>query len=344
MSSIVNVVGDLSEEIADPGVVTSIQKHVADGCPLAPLVEAVTPDYTPEERPRLIAAMVEKARAVIAHQNELAANDDHDHAHDEGVSCHENKPSRQKGGRPKSPERAARLAAAHVAGVSESTARRDLAKLEPDEVLVPKPPTLESRLRVCIEACKAAHEALTTEATSPEWKQWHLDTLVGSAHHDAFALVEKAEKVLWHLQDKKRSIHRADFDATRAAKKVREDEAKQKSKEEKAQERTAKKIADREARAMNAAMGPDDHVCNGSPCTALGTAPCTKAERIASGGGLKAPKRITVENDAGQVIATGTLPEEEPPPLPPEEEIARTWEEGAAVFGPDGETEDEGAF
>jgi hypothetical protein len=137
-------------DIDDPGVVSSIQKHVADGCPLAPLVEAVTPEYEPEDRPRIIAAMVEKAREVIAHQNEHAAQ------------LQEKFPEiteRAKRGRPKSEEKAAREAVARAEKVSERTIRNEMAKLAPPaEKLVepaPKPVPVErdmERVAVLVES------------------------------------------------------------------------------------------------------------------------------------------------------------------------------------------------
>lgn len=146
MSSALTTITDLADELEDPGVVQSIQKHVADGCPLAPLVEAVTPDYTPDERPRLIAAMVERARTIIAHQNEHAAND----AHPELIHSEDQLPKR---GRPASPERKVRKMAAKLAGVSEETVRRHQKAEEPAEVIVPKPPKpqpVETRLQAVV--------------------------------------------------------------------------------------------------------------------------------------------------------------------------------------------------
>lgn len=256
----------------------------------------------------------------------------------------------KKRGRKKTAEGKAIDRVAKESGVTPAAVRQRVKKAkEPAEntepvsaELLKPPPTLESRLKKVIAAAKFAHEALTTEATSPDWRQWKLDSLLSSAHHDALALVEKVEKVLWLLTDKKRSIHRADFEGVERARRERDKAAE---KEAKRQERAAKKVAERHAAAENAALGPYEHVCNGSPCTAMGTGQCLKGERIANGGGLRAPeKRITVYDDDGKVIATGTLPEEEPPPLPPEEAIVASWEEGDATFGPDGETEDEGAF
>lgn len=64
-------------------------------------------------------------------------------------------------------------------------------------------------------------------------------------------------------------------------------------------------------------------------------------QRIAKGGGLKAPARkprVKVTDQDGNLLAEGS------PTLPSPEDIRRTWDEGAALFGPDGENDDEGAF
>jgi hypothetical protein len=130
MSSALTTITDLADELEDPGVVASLHKHLADGCPLAPLVECVTPQYDHEDRARVIAAMVERAREVIAHQNEHAAN---------SLSDDNQLPTAPKRGRPKSEKREAIQRVARERGESESTVRRQLASLEPAEVIVPKP-------------------------------------------------------------------------------------------------------------------------------------------------------------------------------------------------------------
>lgn len=301
MSSIVNVVGDLSDEIADPGVVTSIQKHVADGCPLAPLVEAVTPDYTPEERPRLIAAMVEKARAVIAHQNEHAAND---HGGNCSADAEELHSAPRKRGRPRSEERAAVQAVAKAKGISEDTVRRDLAKLAPPaEPLVPKPAKpkpVEERLAALVEPLQAINAEMNEIRHSMD---------------------EAAKQFKWTANDVRwrflQELGRANAQVSSAG-------------------IGCKELSER-MRAAKTKVFTD-------PVTKLGDKPLPAhkprqaniEERIASGGGLKAPARPKRQ--------VQVVDENDRPLLPSEEEIKRSWDEGAAVFGPDGETEDEGAF
>lgn len=332
-------------------------EHRLEACKLEGVTVGAACVYEPESirRARIFQLTVNKERRTVSAEEtaelvQLLAEEEAEkqqaiHEQEAPRNSESALPKKPTRGRKKTPEGRAVDRVAKERGVTPSAVRQQVKKTKKakdqentDPVsaeLLKPPPTLESRLKKVIAAAKFAHDALTTEATIPDWKQWKLDSLVSSAHHDALALVEKVEKVLWLLEDKKRSIHRADFDATRAGKKVREDEARQKTKEEKAQERTAKKIADREARAMNAALGPDGHVCNGPPCTALGTAPCTKAERIAAGGGLKKPEKaldIDLEQPDGSEVRF----------VPEQEEVVQAWGEGDALgLGPDGETDSE---
>lgn len=321
MSSAVTVIGSLSEDIGDPGIVSHVQQHLAAGCPLAPLVECLTPAYSTRDRASVTAAMVERARAMIAQQNELAANDP-------GIDSHEKElPAKPARGRPKSEKRAALQAVAHVKGVSESTVRRDLAKVEPQEE--PAPPTLEKRLRDLISTCKTTHAALGAEIEREEWKPWKNTTYaLQGAHERALGVVDQAEKALWLLQDAKRAIATTDRDSFKASGRIKGAQAAK----ERRQQRWEEQAPERVDRATNAALGPDAHVCSGTPCTAFPG--CTKAERIASGGGLKPPKRIVVQDPDGNVLAEG-----EPSGIPPVEEVAAAWADGDDLWGPGGDVE-----
>lgn len=233
----------------------------------------------------------------------------------------------KKRGRKKTAEGKAIDRVAKESGVTPAAVRQRVKKTKgPQENTEPvsaemlkPPPTLESRLKKVIAAAKFLHDELTTEATKAEWREWHLDSLISSAHHEALALVEKVEKVLWLLGDKKRSIHRADFDATKAKAKIQGDAEKLQGKVSSAQ-------AARERRAAEKARREDE--ANGAPRTGLGGA------------------RLRVEDEEGNLLAEGeTNPEGDFPPLPPAEDIAARWGEADALgIGPDGETEDEGAF
>ena len=279
MSSALTAIADLSAELEDPGVVSTLQKHLADGCPLAPLVEAVTPDYAPEDRPRLIAAMVERARAVIAHQNEAHADDA-----GSGFLHNEDKPS--KGGRPKSPERAVRKLAASMAKVSEETVRRHQKAMEPDHE-PPVAPAKPVRIETLINefADKLADLAREGDALLPK----------------ALAEPGQATGATWR-GSLRLSIGRLSQECA-----------------------CLRTVADDIVRGRGGLARVDAASRKGERATKFDDK--GKEERIAKGGGLRAParpkKQVQVVDEAGQSL------------LPSTEEIAATWAEGAKTFGPD---------
>lgn len=206
--SAITVVGDL--EIEDPGCVHHIREHLANGCPLEPLVEAVVP-MSPEERAPLVAGMVEKARSLIASRND---------ALNELIVSEKQFETRvndgPKRGRKASPERAAVKEAAKHAGVSESTVRRDLKRLEPTlEPVVapaPKPPSIEVRLRGVIPELQklqaVVNQVRDEMQAAADQNRWNTDDVrwrllqgvdksgarLGAACIDITEVVEKIEK------------------------------------------------------------------------------------------------------------------------------------------------------
>jgi hypothetical protein len=274
--SVLTTITDLADELEDPGVVSSIQKHVADGCPLAPLVECVTPQYDHEDRARVIAAMVERAREVIAHQNEHAAND----ASSELIhTCGESPKPRQ--GRPKSEERAVRKMAAKLAGVSEETVRRHQ-KAEEPEPIAPKPPkpkAVPERLAALVPGLTEINGVLakirkSMDAAAQQFKwahsdiRWKLLQDLGRAN----AGVANAMMIVGDVSER---MHRANI-----------------------QQFTAPVSAPGE----KPVRGPNHDTRRDEE----------KAARIAKGGGLKAPKRkldVRISDGAGGEVPMAAVEE-----------------------------------
>jgi hypothetical protein len=319
MSSPVTLIGDLSDELEDPGVVQSIQKHVSDGCPLAPLVEAVTPDYMPEERPRLIAAMVEKARTIIAHQNEHAANDHHDAQLSDTVQELPTAP--KKRGRPKSEEVAARELAAKHANVSERTARRDLAKLTPAaEPIVPKPAkpkAIEDRLADLLPQLSEANGVLneirkSMDAAAQQFKwgkedvRWRLLIDLGKAN-------AQVSTAMMTVEETAERIRKARIDVFTDPKRELGDKVPTRVKAKDPDSRLA--VAKAEYARQELLAREQDPDRTAGPTTPNGDL----EDRIAKGGGLKAPKRVQV------------VDEQDRPLLPPAEETANAWADAAKV-------------
>jgi hypothetical protein len=326
--SVLTTITDLADELEDPGVVSSIQQHVAAGCPLAPLVECVTPQYDHEDRARVIAAMVERAREVIAHQNEHAAND----ASSELIHSEDQLPKR---GRKESPERKVRKLAAKLAGVSEETVRRHQAKLEPEPVVVPKPPAMDKVLQKAHELLSEAQSVLEPikkdieairEDFSKKDGRWALLGSVAQAANQARLGAEYVAHARTYLGDMERAKHmkggnKRPVGAFEVAKG-----------QDSYQESLRPRKADPEAMAQG-----EQHRHNFEQDEARGRkeslrlAEESKAQRIASGGGLKVPKRkldVRISDGAGGEV-----------PMTAVEETANAWADAAKVgVGPDEES------
>jgi hypothetical protein len=292
--SVLTTITDLADELEDPGVVQSIQKHVAAGCPLAPLVECVTPQYDHEDRARVIAAMVERAREVIAHQNEHAAND----AHNELIHSEDQLPKR---GRKESPERKVRKLAAKLAGVSEETVRRHQKAEEPEPPKPPKPKAVPDRLAELVPQLSAINavmneirHSMDEAAKQFKWPhsdiRWRLLQDLGRANSG----VSNAMMITGEIAERMRRADIQRFTAPVSA------------------------PGEKPVRGPNHDTKRDED----------------KAARIASGGGLKAPKRkldVRISDGAGGEV-----------PMAAVEETANAWADAARVgVGP---SEDEDAF
>jgi hypothetical protein len=281
--SAITTISDL--EIDDPGCVHHIREHLASGCPLEPLVEAVAP-MPPEERAPLVAAMVAKANTLIAARNE-AAND----AQFPDMSRNSEDAPKRGRGRPKSEVASERREIASKAGVNERTIRRDAAKLappEPAEVIVPKPPKPVPIETLILEfADKLASLAEEGDALLPK----------------ALAEPGKATGATWRGSLR---MTMANLSKEVSCLRVAADEIK----------RGRGALAMNDEKSVKAARREEE-----------------KAARIASGGGLQAPKK-------GKRIQV--VDEEDRPLLPSVQETANAWADAArAGVGP---SEDDDAF
>ncbi len=306
-SNVLTVTTVLAEELEDPGVVQEISKHMADGCPLAPLVEAVTPGYRKAERPRLIAAMVERARALIVEHNEHHADDE--------PNCSADEKESPKRGRPRSEKRAAIKAVAKAKGVSESTVRRDLAEVDPPAPRPAKPVPVERLITEYAAKLEAlAHEGAQllefalADANDPSgsWRG-SLRTVITEIDRKPARLRDLADEI-------KRSrgrLARTDWEAGKrgqeAKGKISSAQAARERRE--AKHRWSQDAEENRERALAAAEGP----------------------KVGLGG-----RQLDVEMVDADGNSTRFVPEQE--------QVVRAFQEADGIFGPDGETGDEGAF
>jgi hypothetical protein len=336
MSSALTTIGDL--EIDDPGCIHHIREHLASGCPLEPLVEAVAP-MPPEERAPLVAAMVAKANTLIAARNE-AAND----AQFPDMSRNSEDAPKRGRGRPKSVVATERRQLAEEAHVSERTIRRDAAKLEPAEVIAPKPPTMDKlfqeahelleRARSILDPIKADIEALRGDFDKKDGR-WALLGCVAQAANQARlgaeyvaqarGFREAMERAKHTKGGNKRPVgafevvkgqdlyeHSTHKQAADPEAMARGEQWRHKTEQDEAQARKESLRLSEESRRRREEAKP------------LGLSDPPKV-------GLKAPKRVTV------------VDEQDRPLLPPAEETANAWADAARVgVGPS--EDDDAAF